>query len=539
MKTQKEKILEIDNLAVSFYNFDKEEVNVVHDVSFDLLKGETLAIVGESGSGKSITAFSILGLLPKRTSFHPSGSIKYIGDELIGMPDREIRKIRGNKISMIFQEPMTSLNPLHNIGKQLHEAISLHQVLKPKQMKEKIDHLLSIVQLDLLKDRLNAYPHELSGGQRQRIMIAMALANEPDILIADEPTTALDVTVQASILQIIKDLQNKMDMSVILITHDLTIVENIADRVVVMHQGTVVENGDVKDIFTNPQDDYTKELISSAPSGDPVDLGDKEYKDLLTINNIKVHFPIKKGLFNKTVDYVKAVDDIDLCLKRSHTLGIVGESGSGKSTLAYAILRLISSQGKINFDGRSIDDLKEHDFRQIRKKIQIVFQDPFASLNPRMTIEQIISEGLVVHHKNLSKEEIRNHVDESLRQLSLDTDIKSRYPHEFSGGQRQRICIARALILKPELIIFDEPTSALDITNQSQIIDMMKELQKEHGLSYIFISHDLRVIKAISHDIIVMKNGKIIEKGTNNEIFTKTKMDYTKKLISTALNIKL
>ncbi len=528
--------LRIENLSVAFKQ-DGADMLAVDQISFKINRGEICAVVGESGSGKSVSALSVLKLLPYPTASHPSGRILFNGQDLLSMSENDLRTIRGNRISMVFQEPMTSLNPLHTLHKQLSEAISLHTpLIKKRDLEAKIFQLLDDVELGDMKTRLNAYPHELSGGQRQRIMIAMALANNPDLLIADEATTALDVTIQAHILTLLKKLQKKFGMAIMLITHDLTIVEKIADRVLVMHQGKIVEQGRVTGIFSNPQHDYTKHLINAAPKGEPVAVT----PDGIIINSpsLRVHFPRTKNFFGKPISFVKAVNDVTVEVKRGHTLGIVGESGSGKTTLAMALLRLIPSEGEINFDGKRIDSLNGNHVRPLRKSMQMVFQDPFSSLNPRMTIAQIVGEGLKAHGINRSQEDYEARIEHALKESGLNADIKNRYPHEFSGGQRQRIGIARALAVKPKLIMLDEPTSALDLCTQAEILDTLKNLQKQHGLSYLFISHDLRVIKAISHDIIVMKQGKIVEHGSNKDIFHNPQSDYTKTLISAAFDLE-
>ena len=541
MKKEKKTLLKIENLSVSFRTVTPEGtpsvINAVEKVSLELEKGKILALVGESGSGKSVTALSILQLLPYPTAFHPRGKISFHGDNLLKLKGIALEAIRGDKISMIFQEPMTSLNPLHTIGKQLKEIITLHRKANSEQIKARISELLDMVKLGGLKSRLDAYPHELSGGQRQRMMIAMALANDPEILIADEPTTALDVTVQAEILTLLQKLQRKLGMAILLITHDLTIVKNIADKVAVMHQGKIVETGAVKEVFAKPSHPYTKHLISSAPKGNPVKASYKA-KNIITAKQVKIHFPIKKGAFGLTRDYVKAVDDVSIKIKKGHTLGVVGESGSGKSTLALGVLRLVKYVGRIEFAGKDIFTNSTKDMQILRQKMQVVFQDPYASLNPRMTVGDAIAEGLKAHNIEPDPKKREEIIRNALKEVGLKPEFVNRYPHEFSGGQRQRICIARALVLKPEFIVLDEPTSALDLSTQAEIIDLLKNLQKNYNLTYMFISHDLRVIKAISHDIIVMKDGKIIEQGNRNQIFSKPKTDYTKKLISASFNLK-
>lgn len=529
-------LLEIKDLSVNFHA-QTGVVEAVKNVSFTIKKGETLALVGESGSGKSVTALSILQLLPYPMAKHPSGSITFGGDELVAAPEAILRSVRGNKISMIFQEPMTSLNPLHSIEKQIAEALFLHRGMNKEQARARVIELLELVGLEKMTTRLNAYPHELSGGQRQRVMIAMALANEPDLLIADEPTTALDVTVQAQILVLLKDLQKKLGMAVLLITHDLGVVKKVADKICVMQNGKIVEQGTSKAVFGKPKHDYTKMLLAAEPSGMAVKF-DKKAPVVVTANDMKVHFPIKSGLFRKITDYVRAVDGIDLELKQGQTLGIVGESGSGKTTLGLALLRLIKSQGEINFKGQDISDLKEKELRPLREDIQIVFQDPYGSLSPRMSVGQIIAEGLLVHRKDISAKERDERVMEVLDEVGLEAGMRFRYPHEFSGGQRQRIAIARAIVLKPKFIVLDEPTSALDMSVQAQIVDLLRDLQTKHNLSYLFISHDLKVVRALSHNVLVMKGGKVVEQGTVDQIFDKPKEQYTKTLIKAALDIE-
>ncbi|MEZ5690055.1 MAG: ABC transporter ATP-binding protein [Rickettsiales bacterium] len=512
-------LLNINNLGLSF-----GDTRILRDVSFSIEKGEMLAVVGESGSGKSLTALSAMGLQPPEAEI--SGSVSFNGEELRASTD--FRTIRGKKISMIFQEPMTALNPLHSIGKQIGEMFACN-----KYDKERIIKLLEQVGLEEFKDRFAAYPHELSGGQRQRVMIAMAIANNPELLIADEPTTAVDVTIQAKILKLLKELQKSLNMAMMFITHDLTLVRRLSDRVVVMYKGQVVEQGKTADIFANPKHEYTKRLLASAPKGEPVSVA-SDSPSVISCENLKVYFPIKTGLLKRTSGYVKAVDDISLNIVRSSTLGIVGESGSGKTTLGFALLRLIKSNGKIVFLGNSIDNLKSKEIRTLRSKMQLVFQDPYSSLNPRMRIRQIIEEGLLIHHPKITAAEREKELDKILGEVGLSPDIKERYPHEFSGGQRQRISIARAMILKPDFVVLDEPTSALDLSVQSQIIDLLKSFQEKRKISYIFISHDLRVVRAIAQNLIVMKDGKIVEEGKTADVFANPNHDYTKILIKSA-----
>ncbi len=530
-------LLEIKNLSADFRN-GAQVTHAVKNVSFSIEKGEILAVVGESGSGKSVTALSILQLLPYPVAQHPSGSIKFKGEELMGAPDVVLRGIRGNKVAMIFQEPMTSLNPLHSIEKQIAEVLFIHKRMAPEAARARVVELLKLVGLEKLTERLNAYPHELSGGQRQRVMIAMALANEPDLLIADEPTTAVDVTVQAQLLKLLKELQKKTGMAIMLITHDLSIVRKMADRVAVMYQGELVEYDKTEKIFTAPSHAYTQMLLAAQPKGVPQPF-DTAVPAIFHAEQLKVYFPIKAGIFRRVVDYVRAVDGIDIDIRPGQTVGVVGESGSGKTTLGLALLRLIQSTGAIRFNGRLIDGLAANDIRPLRKEMQIVFQDPYGSLSPRLSVSQIIEEGLLVHFPDLSVAEREKRVMEVLLEVGLDPDTRNRYPHEFSGGQRQRIAIARAMVLKPKFVILDEPTSALDMSVQAQIIDLLRNLQQKHNLAYMFISHDLRVIKAISHQVIVMKNGKVVESGPTQQIFEHPREEYTKTLIAAALNIEV
>lgn len=518
-------VIKVRNLSVAF---GKNEA--VHNISFDINQGEMLSLVGESGSGKSVTALSLLRLLPYPAASHPSGEIIFAGKDILKMKEKELSGIRGEKIAMIFQEPMTSLNPLHTIKKQIAEALTIKKNIPHGKVKERVNELLRMVELDALITRPETYPHELSGGQRQRVMIAMALASEPELLIADEPTTALDVTVQARILKLLKKLQKELNMAILLITHDLTIVRKLSERICVMHNGNLIECGQTAEIFENPQHAYTKHLLSSEPKGTAKPIKDNS-EVIVNTSNLKVSFPIKYNFFGKPIAFIDAVKSSSIELKSGETLGIVGESGSGKTTLAMAVLRLIKSEGVINFQNRRIDSLNGNSLRPLRKEMQVVFQDPFASLNPRMMVADIIAEGLKAHNIGKNNAERDEIIIKSLNDVGLNADMRHRYPHEFSGGQRQRIAIARALALDPKLVILDEPTSALDLSVQAQIINLLRNLQEERGLSYIFISHDLRVIKAISHRIIVMKDGNIMESGTMEQIFGNPSSPYTKELL--------
>ncbi|TNE28916.1 MAG: ABC transporter ATP-binding protein [Alphaproteobacteria bacterium] len=526
-------LLTVKDLSVTFRVPDQQPVEAVKKVSFTVEKGKTTALVGESGSGKSVTALSILQLLPYPMASHPSGEIVFDGQNVIGASKSVLRGIRGNRISMIFQEPMTALNPLHTIERQIAEPLFLHKKLSETAARARVQELLEMVGLSQLKTRLGAFPHELSGGQRQRVMIAMALANEPDILIADEPTTALDVTVQLQILELLQKLQKELDMAILLITHDLNVVRKMSDHVCVMNRGEIVEQGETKTVFETPEHAYTKALLSAEPKGAPPSVNDNA-RVLLTAEDVKVYFPIKKGVMRRTVDYVRAVDGIDMVLREGQTLGIVGESGSGKSTLGFAILRLLQAQGKISFNGQDVTHLSQKEMRPLRADMQLVFQDPYGALSPRLSVRGIIEEGLLVHQKNLSQKERDERVVDILKEVGLDPETRFRYPHEFSGGQRQRIAIARAMILNPKLVVLDEPTSALDMSVQAQIVELLRDLQKRHNLSYIFISHDLKVVRAMSHHVLVMQHGKIVEIGSREQIFENPETDYTKELLQAA-----
>ncbi|PHS79197.1 MAG: microcin ABC transporter ATP-binding protein [Rhodospirillaceae bacterium] len=525
------KLLEVKNLSVAF-----GDVQVVHGVSFNIERGETVALVGESGSGKSVSALSIMQLLPYPLAKHPTGSVLFKGQELMGASDAQLRGIRGVDISMVFQEPLTSLNPLQPIGNQIAEIITTHYNRSKAEVKARVEELMDVVGLGAQISRLNNYPHEFSGGQQQRIVIAMALANEPDLLIADEPTTAVDVTIQAQILKLLADLQKKMGLGILFITHDLGIVKRIADRAYVMHDGKLVEQGLTADVFENPQHDYTKRLLASEPKG-RAEPADENAQPIMQADDLKVWFPIKKGVIRRVVDHVKAVDGIDLVVKKGHTLGIVGESGSGKSTLARALLRLEKATGSVTFKGQDILALAAKDVRPLRADMQIVFQDPFGSLSPRMSVGEIIGEGLEVHAPDLNREQRHEKVLAVLDEVGLQAAMADRYPHEFSGGQRQRISIARALILQPEFIVLDEPTSALDVSVQAQIVDLLRNLQKKYGLTYVFISHDLKVVRALAHDVMVMQAGRVVEQGSVDKVFDHPTQPYTQALMNAAFNL--
>jgi microcin C transport system ATP-binding protein len=528
-------LLEVKDLSVNFGTGDKA-VRAVRGVSFDIRRGETVALVGESGSGKSVTALSILQLLAYPAASHPTGSIRFQGKELVGASTRDLLSVRGNRISMIFQEPMTSLNPLHTIERQVNEVLILHKGLSREAARKRTLELLDQVGIPDAANRLDAYPHQLSGGQRQRVMIAMALANEPDLLIADEPTTALDVTIQAQILKLLKSLQARYGMALLFITHDLGIVRKMADRVCVMTQGRIVEQGPVAEVFDRPQHSYTQHLLSAEPKGRPA-AADPAAPEILRLDDLKVHFPIRRGVMRRTVGHVKAVDGVSLALREGHTIGLVGESGSGKTTLGLALLRLERSEGGIRFDGRDLQGLSQRELRPMRREMQIVFQDPFSSLSPRMSVGEIVGEGLEVHRIG-TKEERSVLIDRVLREVGLDPSSRERYPHEFSGGQRQRISIARALVLKPRLIVLDEPTSALDMSVQAQIVDLLRDLQQRHKLAYLFISHDLKVVRALADEVVVLRHGKVVERGPATRIFEAPQTPYTQALIAAAFNLE-
>ncbi|TKA97246.1 ABC transporter ATP-binding protein [Cereibacter changlensis] len=522
-------VLDVQNLTVRFRQ-DGRVIEAVKGVSFTVGKGETVALVGESGSGKSVTALSTVALLPD--SAERGGSVRYNGQEMVGAAEPLLRKVRGNDISFIFQEPMTSLNPLHTIERQLSESLALHQGLTGAKARARVLDLLEKVGIREAESRLGAYPHQLSGGQRQRVMIAMALANGPDLLIADEPTTALDVTIQAQILDLLAELKAKEGLSLLFITHDLGVVRRIADRVCVMQGGEIVEQGPAAQIFADPQHPYTRKLLAAEPQGRP-DPVPADAPEIVSTRNLRVWFPIHRGLLKRTVGHVKAVNDATLAIRAGETVGVVGESGSGKTTLALAIMRLIASEGPVVFMGQDISGYRSRQMRDLRRDMQIVFQDPFGSLSPRMTVEQIIAEGLGVHGLEPGRNR-REMVAEILTEVGLDPAAMGRYPHEFSGGQRQRVAIARAMILRPKLVVLDEPTSALDMTVQVQIVDLLRDLQRKWGLAYLFISHDLRVVRALSHRVMVMKEGDVVEEGDSASVFAAPKNKYTRTLLAAA-----
>ena len=536
MAAPTEPLLDVADLSVAFHQAGRTTL-AVDRISFSVKMGETVALVGESGSGKSVTALSVMKLLPYPSASHPSGSIKFEGQDLLQLSEREIRQVRGNRVSIIFQEPMTSLNPLHTIEKQIGEALLLHQGLTGPAARARTLELLTQVGIPEPATRLASYPHQLSGGQRQRVMIAMALANEPDLLIADEPTTALDVTVQAQILMLLKDLQKRLGMAMLFITHDLGIVRRLADTVCVMKEGKIVEQGPVEGVFTAPQHPYTRALLAAEPKPDPAPLRPNE-PIVVEAKDLKVWFPIKRGVLRKVVGHIKAVDGVDVAIRKGETLGIVGESGSGKTTLGLAILRLISSQGPIIFLGKTIAGLKFKEMLPIRQDMQIVFQDPYGSLSPRMSVSDIVEEGLWVHHPKMTEDERQQSVVRALRDVGLDPETRFRYPHEFSGGQRQRIALARAVVLEPTFVVLDEPTSALDMLIQAQMVDLLRDLQKRLNLTYLFISHDLRVVAALASRLMVMRNGKVVEEGPAVELFANPKSDYTRALFAAAFNIE-
>ena len=530
------KLLEVRDLRVSFGRGDNE-FQAVRGVSFSMDRGQSLALVGESGSGKSVTALSVLQLLPYPQAWHPGGSIRVDGAEVVGALPTAMRKLRGGRISMVFQEPMTSLNPLHTVEKQIGETLRIHRGFAPQKARDRIVELLDLVRLPRPEQLLGAYPHELSGGQRQRVMIAMALANEPELLIADEPTTALDVTVQAGILELLRDLKQRFNMGLLLITHDLGVVRRMVEQVCVMQHGEIVEQGSVDQVFTTPRHPYTRRLLDAEPAGrpDPASGG----AEVMKAEDIKVWFPLRAGLLGRVRDYVRAVDGVSVRVAEGRTLGIVGESGSGKTTLGMALLRLQASRGRIVFMGSRLDDLKQRALRPLRRQFQIVFQDPFGSLSPRMSVGQIIEEGLKVHRIGDSADERQQLITRALDEVGLEGGLQNRFPHELSGGQRQRVAVARALVLKPRLIVLDEPTSALDRSVQAQVVELLRDLQKRHRLAYIFISHDLKVVRALSHEILVMRDGVVVESGETEALFTNPKQPYTQELLRAALEYSL
>ena len=529
-------LLSIRNLSVHF-DVPGAPVRAVHNISFDIARGETLALVGESGSGKSVTALSVMQLLPYPKASHPTGSIKFRGAELVGAPQVELQSIRGDRVGMIFQEPITSLNPVHTIEKQVREVLLLHKGFSTAAARARVLELLDLVGIRNAEQRLTAYPHELSGGQRQRVMIAMALANEPDLLIADEPTTALDVTIQAQILRLLAKLQSDFGMAMLFITHDLGIVSKLANRVCIMKDGEIVEEGETNAVFSSPAHEYTKRLVQAEPSGIKSQISG-EPDIVLSGEGVRVWFPIKKGLLRRTVDHIKAVDGVSFTVRQGETVGVVGESGSGKTTLGMALLRLERSKGNIYFKGRNIQNLSSSEMQPLRRELQVVFQDPFGSLSPRMSVGQIIEEGLKVHGLGETQSNRDKMVVEVLEEVELNPANRHRYPHEFSGGQRQRIAIARAIVLKPKFIVLDEPTSALDRSVQAQIVDLLRRIQLEHDLAYMFISHDLRVVKALSDYVFVLRAGKVMEQGPTAQLFDNPEHPYTRALMAAAFNLE-
>jgi microcin C transport system ATP-binding protein len=531
-----ETLLSVKELSVAFTQGGRQTV-AVDRISFDIKKGETVALVGESGSGKSVTALSVMKLLPYPSASHPSGTVTFKGQELLGMTEQQIRHVRGNDITIIFQEPMTSLNPLHTIERQISEILLLHRGMSGAPARARVVELLRQVGIPNPEGRLSSYPHQLSGGQRQRVMIAMALANEPDLLIADEPTTALDVTVQAQILKLLKDIQSRLGMAMLFITHDLGIVRKIADRVCVMSNGKIVEQGPVEKVYAQPEHPYTRALLAAQPKGMAPPLNPNAPVVIRT-DDLKVWFPIKRGVLRKTVGHIKAVDGVSVEVRKGETLGVVGESGSGKTTLGLAILRLISSNGPIVFMGKDVQGLRFKDMRPHRRHMQIVFQDPYGSLSPRMSVSDIIEEGLGVHSPQMSESERDLRVVQALKDVGLDPETRFRYPHEFSGGQRQRIAIARAIVLEPEFVVLDEPTSALDMLIQAQIVDLLRDIQKRRELTYLFISHDLKVVAALASRIMVMRDGKVVEAGPAADVFKNPQSDYTRALFAAAFNLE-
>ncbi len=536
MSTDNKVLLSVNDLAVDFRQ-GETVTHAVRGVSFEVRRGETLALVGESGSGKSVTALSILKLLPYPSAHHPSGSVLFKDEELLDSDESDLRRVRGNDITMIFQEPMTSLNPLHTIERQIGEILEVHQGMGETQARERTLELLAKVGIRDAESRLGAYPHQMSGGQRQRVMIAMALANNPELLIADEPTTALDVTVQAQILELLRDLQKEFGMAIVLITHDLGIVRNVSDHVCVMQQGEIVEAGPTKTLFAKPKHAYTKMLLEAEPTGKPPE-ADASAPVVVETTDLKVWFPIKRGFFRRTVGHVKACNHVSVTVRAGQTLGVVGESGSGKTTLGLALLRLISSEGQIVYMGDRIDSKTEKDMRPLRRDMQVVFQDPYGSLSPRMSIRQIVEEGLLIQQPELSYDQRTERIATVLEEVAVPAAAMDRYPHEFSGGQRQRIAIARAMVLEPRFVMLDEPTSALDMSVQAQIVDLLRKLQKDHDLAYLFISHDLKVVRALANDVVVMRNGLVVEQGPAKQIFDNPETDYTRALLAAAFDLK-
>ena len=530
------KLLDVRNLSVNFTS-DETEVEAVRGVSFSMDRGDTVALVGESGSGKTVSALSIMRLLPYPAASHPTGEIFFKGRDVLKLPFNEMQKLRGRDIGMIFQEPMSSLNPVHKVEKQIGEVLKVHHGMSDTKARLRVLELLDKVGIPDPETRLKSYPHQLSGGQRQRVMIAMALANEPDLLIADEPTTALDVTIQAQILELLQRLKKELGMALLLITHDLTVVRKMAERVCVMNHGEVVEAAETEKVFTEPRHTYTKHLLAAEPKGDPP-ASDDTAPVIIRTDNLRVWFPIKRGLLKRTVGHIKAVDGLSLQIREGQTVGVVGESGSGKTTLGLALLRLTSSDGPIVYMGHNINGLTFKKVRPYRREMQIVFQDPYGSLSPRLSVSQIVEEGLIIQHPKMPPEERRARVSKALSEVGLDPATQDRYPHEFSGGQRQRIAIARAMVLEPKFVMLDEPTSALDVSVQAQIVDLLRDLQDRHNLAYMFISHDLRVVRALSNYVIVMKDGKVVEQGEAREVFNNPKTDYTKALMAAAFALE-
>ncbi|MSP81803.1 MAG: ABC transporter ATP-binding protein [Alphaproteobacteria bacterium] len=530
------RLLSVRDLGVRFA-IEGRVVDAVRGASFELDRGETLAIVGESGSGKTVTALSILQLLPYPLASHPTGSITFDGQEMVGAPEKVLRAIRGNRAGVVFQEPMSSLNPLHSVERQIAEVLFIHQGLDRAAARTRVLELLHLVGLADAESRLASYPHQLSGGQRQRVMIAMALANEPDLLIADEPTTALDVTIQAQILKLLQELRQRLGMALLLITHDLNIVRKVADRVLVMTGGEIVEQGKVTDVFAAPSHAYTRHLLAAEPRGKPAPV-DPAAPRVMECRDLKVHFPIRRGVIGRVRGFVRALDGASLAVRAGETVGVVGESGSGKTTLGLALLRLLASTGEIALDGRPIQDLRAGALRPLRRAMQIVFQDPFGSLSPRLSVEEIVGEGLKVHRRDADAAERRRLIEQALAEVGLDRAMLDRYPHEFSGGQRQRIAIARAMVMKPRFVVLDEPTSALDMSVQAQIVELLRDLQRRHGLAYLFISHDLKVVRALSHHVVVLKDGRVVEQGAADRVFAAPKEAYTRALMAAAFALE-